>query len=313
LPLKNLEDKYGFIDTLGNWIIAPQFDDASAFSEGFASVCKNDSCFYINKEGRKIFNYFFEETVSYKNGVAIVKNICMFKYYLEIFEKNDVFGKDLDDKIKDTNNTIANLIKNGAENRKGNDNTDYNSLIREKENLKNYHISNKKIYKELCDYIQLATFDIFENLSDAAEAAATTNTDKNGKLQANNSDYVENFKNDIYYEIININNAQVNDDYAKLKDNSNEKIDLDLRKKTLAEMKELLDKQLNKLKGVIEYIVSSRKEEYTTEIQEIRKTFKDYSKEGSITSDNMVEKTLVVVSNIVKKIELEYIEFSSSR
>jgi hypothetical protein len=210
---------------------------------------------------------------------AIVKNICMFKYYLEIFEKNDVFGKDLDDKIKDTNNTIANLIKNGAENRKGNDNTDYNSLIREKENLKNYHISNKKIYKELCDYIQLATFDIFENLSDAAEAAATTNTDKNGKLQANNSDYVENFKNDIYYEIININNAQVNDDYAKLKDNSNEKIDLDLRKKTLAEMKELLDKQLNKLKGVIEYIVSSRKEEYTTEIQEIRKTFKDYSKE----------------------------------
>jgi hypothetical protein len=210
---------------------------------------------------------------------AIVKNICMFKYYLEIFEKNDSFGKDLDDKIKDTNNTIANLIKNGAENRKGNDNTDYNSLIREKENLKNYHISNKKIYKELCDYIQLATFDIFENLSDAAEAAATTNTDKNGKPQANNSDYVENFKNDIYYEIININNAQVNDDYAKLKDNSNEKIDLDLRKKTLAEMKELLDKQLNKLKGVIEYIVSSRKEEYTTEIQDIRKTFKDYSKE----------------------------------
>ena len=214
---------------------------------------------------------------------AIVKNICMFKYYLEIFEKNDPFGKDLDDKIKDTNNTIANLIKNGAENRKSNDNNDYNLLIREKENLKNYHISNKKIYKELCDYIQLATFDIFENLSEAAEAAATTNTDKNEKPQAkektDNSVYVEKFKNDIYYEIININNAQVNDDYAKLKDNSNEKIDLDLRKKTLAEMKELLDKQLNKLHGVIEYIVSSRKEEYSTEITDIRKTFKDYSKE----------------------------------
>jgi hypothetical protein len=55
LPLKNLEDKYGFIDTVGNWIIAPQFDDASAFSEGFASVCKNDSCFYINKEGSESF------------------------------------------------------------------------------------------------------------------------------------------------------------------------------------------------------------------------------------------------------------------
>jgi len=65
--------------------------------------------------------------------VPIVKNICMFKYYLEIFEKNDSFGKDLDDKIKDTNNTIANLIKNGAENRKSNDNTEYNLLIREKD------------------------------------------------------------------------------------------------------------------------------------------------------------------------------------
>ena len=44
-------------------------------------------------------------------------------------------------------------------------------------------------------------------------------------------------------------------------------------------MKELLDKQLNKLYGVIEYLISSRKEEYSTEITEIRKTFKDYTKE----------------------------------
>ncbi len=80
LPLKNLEENYGFIDTIGNWIIAPQFDDASAFSEGFASVCKNDSCFYINKEGQKVSNHYFEETESYKNGVAIVKKDN--QYYL---------------------------------------------------------------------------------------------------------------------------------------------------------------------------------------------------------------------------------------
>jgi hypothetical protein len=73
IPLKDLNDNYGFIDTLGNWKITPQFDDASAFSEGFASVCKNDSCFYINKEGNKIFDYYFEETEDYKNGIAIVK------------------------------------------------------------------------------------------------------------------------------------------------------------------------------------------------------------------------------------------------
>lgn len=73
IPLKNVNDKFGFIDTLGNWVISPQFDDASAFSEGFASVCKNDSCYYINKEGAKIFNYNFEETESYKDGIGIVK------------------------------------------------------------------------------------------------------------------------------------------------------------------------------------------------------------------------------------------------
>lgn len=73
LPLKNTGDKYGFIDTLGNWVIVPEYDDASVFNEGFASVCKNDSCFYINKEGLKSSNYFFEETISYKDGVAIVK------------------------------------------------------------------------------------------------------------------------------------------------------------------------------------------------------------------------------------------------
>ncbi len=80
IPLKDINEKYGFIDTLGNWIIKPQFDDASHFSEGFASVCKNDSCFYINKEGIKASDYFFDEAESYKNGIAIVKKSNV--YYL---------------------------------------------------------------------------------------------------------------------------------------------------------------------------------------------------------------------------------------
>lgn len=73
IPLKDTSEKYGYIDTLGNWIIKPQFDDAQEFSEGFASVCKNDSCFYINKEGIKTSEHYFEETENYKDGIAIVK------------------------------------------------------------------------------------------------------------------------------------------------------------------------------------------------------------------------------------------------
>lgn len=78
LPIKQINDLYGYIDTLGNWVIEPQYDDASLFSEGFAAVCKNDTCFYINKEGKKVSDFYYEEVENYKNGVAIVKKDKQF-------------------------------------------------------------------------------------------------------------------------------------------------------------------------------------------------------------------------------------------
>jgi hypothetical protein len=73
IPLKNTDDKFGFIDTLGHWVIKPMYDDALPFSEGFSAVCKNDSCFYINKEGSRNTGFYYDETESYRNGLAIVK------------------------------------------------------------------------------------------------------------------------------------------------------------------------------------------------------------------------------------------------
>jgi hypothetical protein len=78
LPIKNSDGKYGFIDTLGNWQIKPKFDDAYEFSEGYAVVCKNDSCFYINKEGEKAYDSYFDEADAYKNGAAVVKKGKLF-------------------------------------------------------------------------------------------------------------------------------------------------------------------------------------------------------------------------------------------
>ncbi len=94
IPLKNSNDKFGYIDTLGNWIISPQFDDAQAFSEGFAAVCKNDSCFYINKEGFKTSDYYFEETESYKDGIAVVKKDT---YYFLINRSGQIISKGYQD------------------------------------------------------------------------------------------------------------------------------------------------------------------------------------------------------------------------
>ena len=73
IPIKNNEEKYGYIDTLGKWVITPKYDDANEFNEGFAAVCKNDSCYYINKEGQKTSDLYFEEAENYINGIAIAK------------------------------------------------------------------------------------------------------------------------------------------------------------------------------------------------------------------------------------------------
>lgn len=78
--LKGLNEKYGYVDTTGAWVIKPVYDDADAFHEGFAGVCKNDSCYFINKSGEKTSELSFEETYDYHNGIAIVKK--QNRYYL---------------------------------------------------------------------------------------------------------------------------------------------------------------------------------------------------------------------------------------
>lgn len=99
----------------------------------------------------------------------IIKYIGLLNYYLSIFTKNDKYGEALDNNIQKTNNDIASLIKNGADNKSNTNKDDYNKLNKEKENLKKYHEENKKIYKDLFNFIQLASFDIFENVSETIE------------------------------------------------------------------------------------------------------------------------------------------------
>ena len=118
IPFKNLNEKYGFIDTLGQWKIVPQYDDASEYSEGFAAVCKNDSCYYINKEGNKISDFYFEETENYINGIAIIKKEN--NYYL-INRSGQLISKGYQDISKASNNLFVCKLNNvyGAINAKG--------------------------------------------------------------------------------------------------------------------------------------------------------------------------------------------------
>ena len=74
-PVKPLDsDKYGFIDLEGNMVIAPQFDDASSFSEGFTRVeTKNGRKFYINKKGEKVLEPLFDDFGDFSDGLAWVE------------------------------------------------------------------------------------------------------------------------------------------------------------------------------------------------------------------------------------------------
>lgn len=87
IRIKNTNDKYGYIDSLGNWIIPAIYEDALEFNEGLASVCKNDTCFYINKAGEKVSLQIFEETESFKNGIAIIKKENLYYLVNRSFQK----------------------------------------------------------------------------------------------------------------------------------------------------------------------------------------------------------------------------------
>ncbi|MBW4016699.1 hypothetical protein HG534_10380 [Moraxella osloensis] len=84
------ESKWGFIDKQGQLIIPYQYDYASDFSEGLASVLKDNKVGFIDKANRLIIPYNFSYDVdtyddniftsSFSEGLAAVKKISDGKY-----------------------------------------------------------------------------------------------------------------------------------------------------------------------------------------------------------------------------------------
>jgi hypothetical protein len=209
-----------------------------------------------------------------------IRYISTFKYYLDVFKNNDALGEQLDRDIAEKKNEIAQLESQDTD--AGKKKPDINA---KNEQLRKLHEDNKSIYRELINYIKLETHNIFKIVDEEAELIKKGNDDKKDKKddkkggEKEYQKHVENFKTTIYYEIININNTPSTDHYARINDNNNEKIELNERKKLLATMKDLLDKQLSKLKSIIDNLIDTSKLEYTEQIKEIRKIFKDYEKE----------------------------------
>lgn len=72
LALVSMDFKYGFIDKHGEFVIKPEFQFAQSFSEGMAAVCVESSWGFINKKGELIIEANFAGVKSFCEGLACV-------------------------------------------------------------------------------------------------------------------------------------------------------------------------------------------------------------------------------------------------
>lgn len=251
-------------------------------SKTISDIIKKKPSNEEEKEGE--FLIFKKNTNLDEKTKKILLNICIFNYYIDIFSNNNKLEIEKEKIIKEKENELNNLKGD-----KSRDNE--NKKFELTESLKKAHETNKKIYRDLFSFIKLESSEIIGQVNN--------NIKKDNSAEYIN--HVNKFKKEIYYETININNTQVNDEYAKQRENSNEKIDLESRKKLLGEMKELLYKQCNKLNDVLKYLVALNKQEYSKELIAIRKIFPDYTKGKDNTKEKDFISNISILSLIINE------------
>uniref|UniRef100_A0A6C0LGR8 Uncharacterized protein n=1 Tax=viral metagenome TaxID=1070528 RepID=A0A6C0LGR8_9ZZZZ len=244
-------------------------------NEGILKELKESKNDYQKINNSKIYKKSFEEVSKSSANIQggpvteIIKHIYIYEYFKYFFESSD---------NTEAFSEIDNDIK--IEKAKESPNKDILKTLNDKKIE-----TDKEGYKNLFNYIQITSFDIFEYVNQRYTSLTTddpkdtkdTKAKKEKELEAKN--LIEEFKKEIYYSFININNTQGIDSESQLYENGNERIDLEARKGLLEKLKESLDKQLNNLNNVIKFIINSNKQEYLKEITDIQKEFKDYDNE----------------------------------
>lgn len=74
-PISNEYGKYGYIDSLGKIVIKCEFDCATDFSNERALVLLNGKAFYIDKNGKVLFNAKIRPTVTFLNKTNIATSL----------------------------------------------------------------------------------------------------------------------------------------------------------------------------------------------------------------------------------------------
>jgi hypothetical protein len=204
--------------------------------------------------------------------LEIKKLICTFEYYKYIFENPD---QEKEAQIKSLKEDIENFKKSPQPAPPAPPNPPPNDKIAA---LNNLIEDDKKKHRQLFSYIPLISYNVFDFVD--KRFAKEDNPDGDTKKKSKDSEpLIEQFKKDIYFIVIGINNTRSTDIDSQISENSNEIVDLKARKEVLKDQKELLDKQLKNLNDVIKFLIDSNKQEYSAEIKEIQGIFKDYKNE----------------------------------
>lgn len=74
------EGKCGFIDKMGQWIIPPTFDDADEFSHELALVQKEERWGFINRKGEVAIPIIYELASDFSEGLAAVEKDEKYGY-----------------------------------------------------------------------------------------------------------------------------------------------------------------------------------------------------------------------------------------
>jgi len=204
--------------------------------------------------------------------LEIKKLICTFEYYKYIFENPD---QTRETQIKSLKDEIENFKKTPQPAPPTPPIPPPTDKIAA---LNNFIEEDKKKHRQLFSYIPLISYNVFDFVD--KRFAKEDNPDGDTKKKGKDSEpLIEQFKKDIYFIVIGINNTRSTDIDSQISENSNEIVDLKARKEVLKEQKELLDKQLKNLNDVIKFLIDSSKQEYSAEIKEIQGIFKDYKNE----------------------------------
>ena len=74
LACVRLNNKFGYINNIGEVVINLRFDNAFSFSEGLAAVMLNGKWGYVSHDGTSVISYRFDNAKSFSEGMAAVLN-----------------------------------------------------------------------------------------------------------------------------------------------------------------------------------------------------------------------------------------------